>query len=70
MGASPKGIAASSGGSEGDCFGTREAHNVSISPEEDRDGTAGTVGTGKGGEKEGCLDPRQRAARVRQAFTF
>jgi hypothetical protein len=32
---------------------THEAHHVGISPQEDRYGTAGAVGTGEGGEEGG-----------------
>ena len=35
-----------------DGFGSFQTHYVSISPQEDRGGTAGTVGEGPGGEEE------------------
>jgi hypothetical protein len=44
-----QGIAAS----RGNHFGTREAHHVGISPQEDRGGAAGKVGEGTGGEEGG-----------------
>jgi GIY-YIG catalytic domain len=48
MGEGSEGIAASSGG-------TREAHHVDFSPQEDRSGAAEKVGEGTGGEEEGGL---------------
>jgi hypothetical protein len=50
MGKGSKWIAASS---ENICFGFCEAHHVSISPQEDRGGTAAAVGEGEGCEEEG-----------------
>jgi hypothetical protein len=47
-----KGIEASCGDSENDGLGTREAHHVSVSPQEDRGGAAGEMGAGEGGEEE------------------
>jgi hypothetical protein len=52
VGEDSKGIAASGrGGSENDGFSSCEAHHVSISPEEDRSGTTGTLGEVEGGEE-------------------
>jgi hypothetical protein len=58
MGESPEWINASGG--ENNRFESSEAHHVRISPQEDRGGTAGTVGEGEGGEKESgvAYDPR------------
>jgi hypothetical protein len=55
MGAGSKWIEASSGDSENDWIGTCEAHDVGISPQEDRGGAAGTLGTGEGGEEVRCM---------------
>jgi hypothetical protein len=44
MGESKQRIAASSCHGENNGLGSREAHHVSRSPEEDRSGTAGEVG--------------------------
>jgi hypothetical protein len=38
--------------SGGKCFGSCEAHHVGCCPQEDRDGTAGSVGEGEDGEDE------------------
>jgi hypothetical protein len=51
-----KGIAASGGEN---CFGSCEAHHVGIRPQEDRGGTAGTVGEGEGGSEEGGVGPNR-----------
>jgi hypothetical protein len=66
MGEGSKGIAASEGG---DGLGSCKTHHVGIIPQEDCGGTAGTVGEGEGGEEEGGVEPREPAARMRQAFT-
>jgi hypothetical protein len=42
-------------------FRSRKAHDVGISPQEDRGGTKGTVGEGQGAEEEGCLAPTEPA---------
>lgn len=68
MGEDPKGIAASSG--ENNWFDSWEAHHVTVSPQEDRGGTAEEVGEGEGGEEEGCLGAKEPAARIRQACRF
>ena len=52
MGKGSEGIEASSEGSENNWLGSCEAHHVGISPQEDRGGTAGTVGEGEGGKKK------------------
>jgi hypothetical protein len=49
MGESSEWIAACEGC---DGLGSRRAHNVRISAQEDRSGTAGKVGQGAGGEEE------------------
>jgi hypothetical protein len=70
MGKGWEGIAFS-GGSENDWLCTREAHHVSLSPQEDRGGTAGTLGAGEGAsEEESGLEPRELAPRMRQAFVL
>jgi hypothetical protein len=51
-----KAIAASGGEN---CFDSCEAHHVVIRPQEDRDGTAGTVGQGEGGSEEGSVGPNR-----------
>jgi hypothetical protein len=53
MGKGSQPIAASSGNRFGSC----EAHDVGISPQEDRCGTAGAVGQGEGWEEEGSIGP-------------
>jgi hypothetical protein len=53
MGKGWKGVAGSSGGSKGNWFGTREAHHVGVSPQEDRSSAEETVGEGEGGEEGG-----------------
>lgn len=55
MGKSSEEIAASSGGGKVNGLGSCQAHHVSISPQEDRCGTAGKVGEVEGGEAVGCL---------------
>jgi hypothetical protein len=40
-------------GDENNCHGSREAHDVGISPQEDRGGAKGEVGEGEGGAEEG-----------------
>jgi hypothetical protein len=50
MGKGEGGIDASSGGSENNWLCTREAHDVGISPQEDRVGTEGEVGEGESRE--------------------
>lgn len=56
----------------GNCFGSRETHNVGISPEKDRGGTAGAVGESQGWEEE--IDRfssfGEPTASMRQAFVF
>jgi hypothetical protein len=59
MGECSEGIAASEG-SKNNGLSFWEAHYVSISPQENRSGTAGEVGEGEGGPEEGCLEPRSR----------
>jgi hypothetical protein len=49
MGDRSEGIEASGG------RGSRKAHPVSISSEENRDGAEETVGAGAGGEEGGCV---------------
>ncbi|MGB8063044.1 MAG: hypothetical protein WCF26_14195 [Candidatus Sulfotelmatobacter sp.] len=56
MGECSEGIAASEG-SKNNGLGSWEAHYVSVSPQENRRGTAGEVGEGEGGAEEGCLEP-------------
>jgi hypothetical protein len=46
-----------------------QAHNVSISTQEDRGGAKGTLGEGKGGE-EGGVASWEPAAKMRQAFVL
>jgi hypothetical protein len=53
MGESWNRIAASSG--ENECFGSCEAHHVSISPEEDRRRRTPTLGEIQSGKEEGSL---------------
>jgi hypothetical protein len=60
MGEDSKGIAASSGGSQNDWFGSCKAHDVGVSPEEDRSGTAGEMGEVQSSEEEGGLEPAER----------
>jgi tRNA(adenine34) deaminase len=60
MGEGEGGIEAISGGNENNWLCTREAHNVDFSPQEDRGGTAGTVGEGEGGEEESGIELRTR----------
>jgi hypothetical protein len=57
MGEGSEWIEASSGGSENDRLGSCEAHYVDFTPQEDRGGTAGTVG--EGGEEESGIGPRE-----------
>jgi hypothetical protein len=45
-----------------------QTHHVGISPQEDRSGTKGTLGKVQSRE-EGCLEPSEPAAKMRQAFT-
>ena len=52
MGEGWEGVEASGRDSESGGLSTREAHHVSIGPEEDRGGTAGEVGEGEGGKKK------------------
>jgi hypothetical protein len=56
MGKGSEGIAASSGDGEDNGPGSCKAHHVSISPEEDRGVSAGTVGEVES-RNEGCLEP-------------
>jgi len=51
MGGCSEGIEASGGS------GSRKAHHVGISPQEDRSGAEKTVGEGTGGAEESCLEP-------------
>jgi hypothetical protein len=60
MGEDSKGIAASSGGSQNDWFGSCKAHDVGVSPEEDRSGTAGEMGEVQSSKEEGGLEPAER----------
>ena len=62
MGEGTRRVATNSSG-EGDGLGSCEAHNVGISPQEDRGGTAGKVGEGEGGE-EGWLEPAEPVTRI------
>src|SRR5450631_3456980 len=64
MGACSEGIAASSCDCENDGLGSCEARHVSISPQENRGGTAGEVGKGEGPANEGGIGqpPPRRAA--------
>jgi hypothetical protein len=52
MGKGSEWIAASENDGPGSC----KAHNVGISPQEDRGGAAGTVGEGEGWEEEGGIE--------------
>jgi hypothetical protein len=54
MGKSSEEIAAN-GSSENNQHGSCKAHHVGIGPDEDRNGTAGTVGEGEGGEEGGLV---------------
>jgi hypothetical protein len=63
MGEGSQCIEASSG--ENNCVGSCEAHHVRISPPKDRGGTAGAVGAGEGGAKEGGLEQPVRAVQTR-----
>ena len=49
-------------------FRSCQAHNISSGQKEDRSRTAGTVGEGEGAAEEGCLEPTEPAASMRQAF--
>jgi hypothetical protein len=60
MGKCSETVAANTGG-EVNGIGSCQAHHVGISPEEDRSGTAGTVGEGEGGE-EGGLEQTEPVA--------
>ena len=60
MGKGSEGIAAGSCDCENDGLGCCEARHVSISPQENRGGTAGEVGKGEGPAKEGCLEERNK----------
>jgi hypothetical protein len=53
---------------ECDGRGSCQAHHVGVSPHEDRGGRTCTLGEVQGGEEEGGLEPREPAARMRQAF--
>jgi hypothetical protein len=55
MGEGSEWIEASSGGRKGNWFGTREAHHVGVSPQEDRSSAAEKVGSGEGGEEGGIV---------------
>jgi hypothetical protein len=57
MGAGWEGIATSSGGSEDNGLCTCKAHDVSISPEEDRSLSKSAVGEDTGGAEEGGVVP-------------
>jgi len=57
MGRFSEGIEASGGS------GSRKAHHVTISPEEDRSVSAGTVGEVEGGAEEGGVGQRTRGRR-------
>jgi hypothetical protein len=52
VGKGSEGIEASRRGSENNWLGTCEAHHVSVGPEEDRGGAAGTLGEVQSGKKE------------------
>ncbi len=56
MGEGSEWIAASEGS---DGLGSCQTHHVSVSPQEDRGGTKGTLGTGEGASKEGGLEPAE-----------
>jgi len=56
MGKGSQRIAASSGNRFGSC----KAHDVGISPQEDRCGTKGEMGKGQGWEEEGGIGYRTR----------
>jgi len=44
--------------------GSRKAHHVTISPQEDRGGAEETVGAGTGGAEEGGLEPAEPITRI------
>ena len=67
MGEHSEGIAASSGGGENNGLGSCQAHHVGISTTEDRGGAAGAVGKVQSSE-EGCLEPREPAAKGAAGF--
>jgi hypothetical protein len=60
LGESSEGIASSEGS---DGFGSCQAHDVGVSPEEDRSGTKGAVGEAENGTtEEGGIDPQTEKA--------